>query len=585
MPYALEKAKQEIADLLAKATGTEVLDSKSAPPNVDADLAVPIFPIAKQRGVNPAALAQELADGLDLEGTLLAAVTATGGFVNFKLADDAFTRGVFADFAQRGADYGGSAEGAGRTVVVDFSSPNIAKPFSVGHLRSTVIGQALVNLHEFLGFKVVGDNHIGDWGTQFGKLLYAFEVWGDREKVAQEPIRELLALYVRFHEEAQDNPAMEDEARAWFRRLEEGDEKARELWEWFREVSWTEFQRVYDLLGVRFDEVLGESFYNDQLDDVVDEAFDKGLAEWSELAPRTAVGDGPEESASAEPERVAIIPLAEHGIETPLLVRKSDGTSLYATRDLATIKYRVEHWAPEAILYVVGGEQRLYFQQLFQAAELLGYGAQCEHVPFGLIRLPKGRMSTRKGRVIFLEDVLDEAISRAEAVLEDRELSDDEKATIARMVGIGAVKWADLSQTRTKDVLFDWDKMLNLQGDSAPYLQYAYVRTLSMLRKAPEGLGEADPDLLGEPSEVELVKALARFPEAVAAAVQGRFPHLVATYLIALARDFSSFYNQVPVLQAETPELVAARLELCRMTAQVIRRGLGLLGIECPEHM
>ncbi|MCB1055529.1 MAG: arginine--tRNA ligase, partial [Acidobacteria bacterium] len=268
------------------------------------------------------------------------------------------------------------------------------------------------------------------------------------------------------------------------------------------------------------------------------------------------------------------------------LIQKSDGTSLYATRDLATIRHRMKTWSPELILYVVGGEQRLYFQQLFKAAELLGYGAHCEHVPFGLIRLPKGRMSTRKGRVIFLEEVLDEAIARAEAILEDRELGTDEKRKIAEKVGIGAVKWADLSQTRTKDVLFDWDKMLNMQGDSAPYLQYAYVRIASILRKAEiEVPAKVDASLLTEEPTIALVKALAGFPETVVAAAEGYFPHLVANYLISLARDFSSFYKQVPVLQADSPELVAARLGLCRMTGQVLRRGLGLLGIECPERM
>lgn len=591
MPYALDLAKQQVVRLLEGATGSTGFETSTPPPNFDADLAVPVFRVAKERGVAPGPYAEEIAAGLDLEGTLLSTVSVTGGFVNFKLAPGAFIERVLADFTAAGDAYGGSDAGAGRTVVIDFSSPNIAKPFSVGHLRSTVIGQALYNVFSFLGYRVIGDNHIGDWGTQFGKLLYAFDVWGDRERVAAAPIRELLALYVRFHEEAEKNPQIEDEARTWFRRLEEGDEHARELWTWFREVSWDEFERVYRLLGVRFDEVLGESFYNDRLEAVVRDAFDSGLAEWSEIAPRNAGGDGPEaqeaiEEAGAEPERVAVIHLKEHGIETPLLIQKSDGTSLYATRDLATIRYRMEQWSPELILYVVGGEQRLYFQQLFKAAELLGYGARCEHVPFGLIRLPKGRMSTRKGRVIFLEEVLDEAIARAETILEDRDLSAEEKRRIAEIVGIGAVKWADLSQTRTKDVLFDWDKMLNMQGDSAPYLQYAYVRIASILRKAAVVEPAAiDPALLREEPTVALIKALARFPEAVASTAEGYFPHLVATYLISLARDFSSFYKQVPVLQAESPELVAARLELCRMTGQVLHRGLGLLGIECPERM
>jgi arginyl-tRNA synthetase len=598
MPYALETAKAQIIDLLRRACGSSDFEMKTPPPNVDADLAVPLFRVAKEGGKNPAQLAGEVAAGLDLEGTLLTSVSTTGGFVNFKLAEDRFATAVLEDFRSRGEDYGRSQIGAGKTVVIDYSSPNIAKPFSVGHLRSTVIGQAIANILRFLGYTVVGDNHIGDWGTQFGKLLYAYEVWGDEEKVAERPIQEFLALYVKFHEEAESDPEIERHARAWFKRLEEGEAEAVRLWTWFRELSLREFQHTYQLLGVEFDEVLGESFYNDRLKDVVDDAFRSGVARWGEVPrrpgetePATASATGsdtPGGAAGQDTEKVALIDLEAHGIDTPLLIQKSDGTSLYATRDLATLRYRWERWQPTEILYVVGGEQKLYFQQVFQAAALLGYEAPCTHVPFGLIRLPKGRMSTRKGRVIFLEDVLNEAIQRAEAVLEDRDLSVVEKKGIARMVGVGSVKYADLSQTRTKDVLFDWDKMLNMQGDSAPYLQYAAVRVRSIERKAEaQGIEIGDPAAahLTEPAALGLVKTLARFPEAVRQAADGYYPHVIATYLIDVARDFSTFYNQVPVLRADNPDLVAARLELCRMTAQVLENGLALLGIEVPERM
>lgn len=592
MTYALDTAQEQIQQLLEKATGSSAFEMKTPPPNVDADIAVPLFRMAKEAKENPAALAGRLAEEIDLDGTMFQGVFVTGGFLNFKLDPKAFAARVLADFDEQGERYGASTEGEGKTVVIDFSSPNIAKPFSVGHLRSTVIGDAIGRILRFLGYTVVGDNHIGDWGTQFGKLMYAFDTWGDREKVAANPIEELLALYVRFHEAAEEDPSLEEAARGWFRRLEEGDPKAKELWDWFREVSWQEFQGTYDLLGVKFEEVLGESFYNDRLEGIVKQAFDLGLAEWGEAPARSGqeTGDDGEASseASSEPEKVALIHLEEHGIETPLLIQKSDGTSLYATRDLATIQHRIETWDPELILYVVGGEQKLYFRQVFQAAEMMGFGARCVHVPFGLIRLPKGRMSTRKGRVIFLEDVLKEAISRAEAILEDRDLADDEKQEIARIVGIGAVKYADLGQTRTKDVLFDWDKMLNMQGDSAPYLQYAYVRIRSILRRAPEELqnaGLADAALLEEPQEAALIASLARFPETVRAAGAQHFPHLIANYLITLARDFSTFYKHVPVLKADTKERAASRLHLCRLTAQVLEAGLGLLGIECPERM
>ena len=579
MSYALDLAQEQINRLLETATGSSAFEMKKPPPTVEADLAVPLFRVAKESGENPAQLAGRLVEALDLSGTLLKGVFVTGGFLNFKLDDEVFIRQVFEDFERQGERYGSTEDGAGKTVVIDFSSPNIAKPFSVGHLRSTVIGDSIGRILRFLGYTVIGDNHIGDWGTQFGKLMYAFELWGDRETVAANPIEELLALYVRFHDEAEKDPTLDDAARAWFTRLEQGDARARELWQWFREVSWDEFTNTYQLLGVEFEEVLGESFYNDRLEGIVEEAFEKGIATWADLEAKSD-GEGSE--------KVALIHLDEHGIDTPLLIRKSDGSSLYATRDLATIQHRVETWDPVEILYVVGGEQKLYFRQVFKAAELMGYGTRCVHVPFGLIRLPKGRMSTRKGRVIFLEDVLNEAIRRAEEVLKDRDLPPAEKKEIARIVGVGAVKYADLSQTRTKDVLFDWEKMLNMQGDSAPYLQYAYVRIRSILRRAEnEDLspGLVDPGLLSEPQEIVLVKSLARFPEAVRTAGAGSFPHVVAGYLIGLARDFSSFYKHVSVLKAETPALVATRLHLCRLTARSLRTGLGLLGIECPERM
>ncbi|MCH9651009.1 MAG: arginine--tRNA ligase [Deltaproteobacteria bacterium] len=593
MAYALETAQSQIQSLLEKACSSSSFEMKNPPPKVDADLAVPLFRMAKESGKNPAAYAAEIAAGLELEGTLFESVSVTGGFVNFKLAESPFTERVFADFAENGEEYGGSQVGAGRNIVIDFSSPNIAKPFSVGHLRSTIIGDSLYKILSFVGYRVIGDNHIGDWGTQFGKLLYAFDVWGDRQQVEANPIREMLALYVRFHQEAEKDPALEQSARGWFKRLEEGDPEANELWQWARDASWEEFQRIYLRLGVKFDEVLGESFYNDHLDVVVKNAFDQGLAQWGEIEALPTEGQGEDEAGDGEDskdvaqEKVALIHLDDHGIETPLLIQKSDGTSLYATRDLATIDHREKTWKPAEILYVVGGEQKLYFRQLFKAAELLGSKAKCVHVPFGLIRLPAGKMSTRKGNVIFLEDVLEEAVSRSEAILEERDLSDQEKRQIAEVVGIGAVKFADLSQTRTKDVLFDWEKMLNMQGDSAPYLQYAYVRIQSILRKASESVlvAPVDPSLLTEAQEMALIKALARFPETVGNAARSYYPHLIATYLVSLAREFSSFYKAVPILKTEPASLAATRLELARRTAQVLQQGLGLLGIACPQRM
>lgn len=606
MTTTLETAKAQIADLLQPVCGDQ-LEIKQAPPNVDAHLAVPLFRVAKEQRTNPKQLAQDVADSLasKLADTLFDQVSVAGGFLNFRFDTARYRRSVVDDFRRLGDAYGNSDIGHGKTVVIDYSSPNIAKPFSVGHLRSTVIGQSIKNILSCLGYTVVGDNHIGDWGTQFGKLLRAFELWGDRAEVEKDPIRHLLALYVRFHDEAEQNPVLEQEARAWFQRLEAGDAEAVELWKWVAEVSWQDFQRIYTLLGVEFEEVLGESFYNDRLQPIVDELFERGLAEWS-LPPSKDAGKSDAEATEAvakadedavkdkdadqdeDADKVALVHLEEHGIDTPLLIQKSDGTSLYATRDLATIRYRCEQWQPVEVLYVVGAEQKLYFQQLFLVAGMLGCDTQCVHVPFGLIRLAEGKMSTRKGRVIFLEDVLAEAVRRAEEVIEDRDLSADEKRDIARKVGLGAVKFADLSQTRTKDVLFDWDKMLSLQGDTSPYLQYAHARIRSMLRTAAEqdiSPDRIDADLLSTPEETSLLEALARFPEAIQQAAAGYLPHLVANYLLTLAKDFSAFYREVPVLKAEDPALRNSRLGLCAATAHVLQRGLGLLGIECPDKM
>jgi len=587
MAYAIEQAREQVKKVIRKAAGAEEIEVKTPPPNVEADLSVPVFRIAQKTGRPAATEAAELAKRIDLTGSLFSDVQASGGFLNFVLDPGLFSSAVVADLQHLGEAYGGSTEGEGKTIVIDYSSPNIAKPFSVGHLRSTIIGQSLYNLYTFLGYRVIGDNHIGDWGTQFGKLLWAFRQWGDREKVEANAIEELLQLYVRFHEEAEREPSLNDEARAWFKRLETGDPEARELWTWFRDVSWREFQRVYELLEVQFDEVLGESFYNNMLAEVVKEAFDRGIAVWG-VAKAPNEDNSPQAEEVHGEEKVALVPLDAYGLEAPLIIQKSDGTSLYATRDLATAKYRIQRWQPVEILYVVGSEQSLYFRQVFKALELLGYHAKCVHPSFGLIRLPEGRMSTRKGRVIFLEDVLKEAMNRAEAILEDRDMTSEEKREVARIVGIGAVKYADLSQNRTKEVVFDWDRMLNLKGDSAPYLQYAHARIRSILRNAatkPVDLVSVDATLLAMTEEQALVKSLAEFPEVVLQAARTYSPHFLASYLFSLAQTFNAFYGSVPVLRAESRALKDARLFLCQACAQVLRTGLRLLGIGVPERM
>ncbi len=590
MKYAIEQVKAELHKILQPLFEGSDVEIRTPPPKVKADFAVPLFVMAKTRKTNPAKLAQELVEKVDLQDTLFQNVEPMGGYLNFNLDYTKFNQLVVQRFQESDARYGSSELGKGKTVVIDYSAPNIAKPFSVGHLRSTVIGQAIYNIFSFLGYTVIGDNHIGDWGTQFGKLMCEYKRSGDKATVENSPIAELLKLYVKFHADAEKALSLEDEGRAWFKKLENGDSEAVELWKWFADLSWKEFERIYDMLGVKFDEVLGESFYNDKLEAVVQETFDKGLAEWGEAQARD--GEESDEPAGTgenerEKEKVVLIQLEEHGISTPLLIQKSDGASLYATRDLATARYRIDRWNPEEMIYVVGGEQQLYFRQWFKVVELMGYDNKLSHAWFGMVRLPGGRMSTRKGRVIYLEDVLNEAVSRTQEILKERELSEAEKHDIARVVGIGAVKYADLSQNRTKDVVFDWDKMLNMQGDSGPYLQYAHVRIRSILRKSERAVDKklVDGTLLTQEEEANLIKAIAQFPEIVKNAAEGYFPHVITAYLFSLAQTFSSFYKEIPVLKAESETLKHSRLYLCQMAGTVLKTGLGLLGIECPEKM
>lgn len=582
LDYLLSRSRQVIADRLAALglpiAATEVRDAEAG---IDADLAVPLFRSAKLLGRNPHELATQLAERFDRSGTDFAAVTALRGYLNFRFAPARLAAGVLADYSRNPAGYGASELGRGQRVVIDYSSPNIAKPFAVGHLRSTIIGQALRNILECLGYQVIGDNHLGDWGTQFGKLLCAFDRWGDEAELANNPTATLLALYVRFHQEAKAEPALEAAARDWFRRLETGDPVARSRWERFVALSRAEFNRIYELLGVRFDTVLGESFYADRLEPLVQQALARGIAR-REKPPAAATGAdeeiGPDET-------VVVMPLDAAGIDVPLILQKSDGTSLYATRELATAEYRIATWQPQKILYVVGNEQQFYFRQFAAAMRLLGHETPCIHVGFGLVRLPSGRMSTRAGRVILLEEVIREAIRRAGAILADRDLPAAEKEQIAGRVGIGAIKYADLSVSRQKEVVFDWDRMLALDGDSAPYLQYAWTRTRSILRRAEIEPSAQAALLLTLPEEQTLLRELARYPETIVAAAEAYEPHRIANRIYRVAREFSVFYDRVPVLRAEPRELAAARLKLVEMTGAVIGHGLGLLGIETVDRM
>jgi arginyl-tRNA synthetase len=573
--YASEEAKEEVRVALRGRLGDLATFHFELPPReIDADLALPCFGLSKTLRKSPSAIAEELASSLTWpEDGLIERAEADSGYLNLFYHPERFARKVLVEVGQRGDRYGASERGSGQSVLIDFSSPNIAKPMSVGHLRSTLIGDSLSRLYSFQGYQTVGTNHLGDWGTQFGKLIVAYQKWGDEEALLRDPIQELLRLYVHFHSRSEKEKTLEEEAREAFRLLEEGDLRIRGLWGRFRTLSLREFEKIYRTLGVTFDEWSGESAYNEQTGSMIDEAVKKGVA--------------------VESEGALIIPLTQEGIATPMVLRKRDGTSLYATRDLAAARFRIERYHPVLMIYVVGAEQKLHFQQLFAALRKLGYSSvRCEHVDFGLMSLPEGRMSTRKGRVVFLEEVIEEAILRAKAILEAKnpELSPSEREEVARMVGVGALKYNDLSQNRIKEVTFDWEKMLSFEGDSAPYLQYTHVRAVSILRKAGLGPGSTRSVAKGEllfrrPEEIRLAKTLARFPEVVRSAADLFFPHLVANFLFRLAQEFHAFYQQVPVLRAEGEEERFTRLAMVQGVAAITRRGLFLLGIEAPERM
>lgn len=569
----MEEGRVEIGQLLGALLSLEakrVEEMLETPPDPEmGDLAFPCFVLSSREKKAPAAIAAALADKLARQrGEYWEKVTPRGPYLNFFLDAPALGRKVLQRIFREGAAYGGSAAGAGRTVVIDFSSPNIAKPFSIGHLRSTVIGHSLYLLFQALGYRCVGVNHLGDWGTQFGKIIVAFRRWGEEDALRADPVDHLFQLYVHFHREAEANPDLEEEARTWFKRLEEGDGEATLHWSRFRELSLHSYEEIYRLLGIRFDHYHGESHYNDMLEDTIRLVQEKGIARESEGA--------------------LIVDLEKHGLP-PCMLRKKDGATLYVTRDIAAAIYRYNTFNFDRALYVVGAEQKLHFAQLFKVLELLGFewADRCVHVPFGLIRFKGGRMSTREGKVVLLEEVLQRAIGLARDIIEEKNPDLAGKEEAARAVGLGAVRFGDLGNDRIKDIEFDWNKVMDFTGETAPYIQYSHARICSILRKAgsfsrEEAWGAAA--LLQEEEEKGLIKALATLPERVEAAAEGYRPSLVARHLVEVAREFNRFYHRCPVLGSAGP-LQDARLLLIDATRQVLANGLGLLGISAPEEM
>jgi arginyl-tRNA synthetase len=529
------------------------------------DYALPCFRFAKQLKKAPQKIAEEIASQLSAP-KIFEKIQNIGPYINFFVQKSLLIELTLTRIAHAQSGYGKSDEGAGKNIVIDYSSPNIAKPFGIAHIRSTVIGHALSKIYSALGYHAIGINHLGDWGTQFGKLMVAYRRWGDPNRLEKEGVNYLVEIYIQFGDEAKKNPALDDEARQAFKDLEDRKPDAVTLWEKFRNLSLDEFRRYYDLLGIKFDYYHGESFYNDRLEATIKYVQEKIPTEISEGA--------------------LIVDLKGLGIKTPLILRKSDEASTYHTRDIAAALYRLRTFDPEKILYVVGTPQKLHFEQLYATLELLGEKrSKFEHVNFGNMTLEGHMMSTRAGNFVLLSEVIDKAISLAKKTIEEKNPTLKNKDEVAKQVGIGAIIFGDLSNDRTRDVDFTWDSVLNFEGETAPYLQYTHARICSILRKAQVSVDPtANVSLLTDPFEFELVKALGQFPAVIRSAAQANKPHIIAVYLLSVGQLFNKFYSRCRVILDDIA-LQAARLLLIDAVRIVIANGLDLLGIQAPHEM
>lgn len=564
----LTSAKDPLSGSSIQGSNENPVILETPPDSKMGDIAIPCFVFAKILHKNPAVIASDLKNGLEQkkEELGLDEVICVGGYCNLFVNRKLFVENTLTKAAD--GNHGVEKIGEKKTVCMDYSSPNIAKNFHVGHLRTTVIGNSLYKIYDKLGYNVVRINHLGDWGTQFGKLIVAYKKWSSKEAVEKNGIQELLDIYVKFNNEKEEHPELMDEARSWFVAMEHGDKEALSIWEWFKDISMVEFERVYDMLGISFDSYTGESFYREKVPALVEILKEKNLL--------------------IESQGANVIDLSEYDM-APCMITKKDGSSIYHSRDIAAVLYRKEKYDFDKCLYVTGLEQSLHFKQVFKAIELMGldYYKDLVHVPYGLVSLDGEKLSTRTGNIIYAEDILNEAVNRAYELIEEKNPSLENKEEVAKKVGIGAVIFHDLFNQRIKNINFSWKEVLSFDGTTGPYVQYTYARAKSVLRKYGKELQctLTDCQALTDDISFALIKTIGGYENAVNVAAESYEPSIVARYLISLCTDFNKFYQECPILKEENVKTKEARLYLVYVTSQIVFECCGLLGIECPEEM
>ena len=564
--------KSYIAEAISKATNInkdEIESYVEIPKDeTNGDFAFPCFRLAKELKQSPVNIANNIKDNIKVDSNIISKIDVVNGFLNFYIAKECLAKETIQKFDTQKEDYGKSNIGEGKTVIVEYSSPNIAKPFHIGHLKTTIIGNSLYKLYKYLGFNTIGINHLGDYGTQFAKLIEGYKRWGGEYDFSTDAIDKLADIYKRINALCEDDEKVLEECRATFKKLEDGDPYCLDLWNKFKDLSVKEFDKIYDLLGVKFDSTKGEAFYSDKMQEVIDLLEKSGKL--------------------VESQGAKVVNLEDQGINTPCIIQKANGSSIYATRDLAAIMYRARTYDFDKCLYVVGEEQSLHFKQVFAVAKYLGldekYTNGLEHVAYGMIRLPEGKMSSRKGNFFKVEDLLDEAISKSKEIIQDRDIPN--KELVAKQVGVGAVIFEDLAESRTKNQVFDLKEALNFNGETGPYIQYMTVRTNSVLEKAgyiPDS-SKLNLSKITDDSSIKLLKLIDDFESTLLDAMHKNEPSIISRYLIDVAKAFSTFYNDNKIL-CDDKEAQDARLYITYMTKIVLTNGLGLLGIEVPEKM